>query len=1181
MTGNPRFGDPCFNTKIQIFPVSESARLSAAGTSLHPAEIASCPHPLLELGPFMKSLANTFRFAAISSVFALNAVSVFAQNAALGSIAGVVKDSTGAIVSGASVVVTNSGTGAKRTLTTDSEGHYAATYLQPGRYEVVLGGGSFGIIDEKNVAVTVGAPTTVDATLPAGSVTSTVTVTGDAPLLETDKVEQSQVIDSQLVSNLPVNGRRFDNFVLLTPNVAPDGNSGLLSFRGISGLYNTNLVDGANNNQAFFSEARGRSIGSPYVYPVDAIQEFESSATGYSAELGGAAGGIINAITKSGGNQFHGDAYEYYRTPGFNALDAVAKTNFRTTSNALYLQQPVKTQHQFGVSVGGPIIHDKLFFHFTYDGFRKRNPIVYTSSYNSSTTNVANLIHLCDGGTTPLVDAGVTYVTSIPNITAGQCANAVNFVQSQLGSFARNLTQDIYFPRLDYQLTQKTHLSASFLYENFKQPNGYNSAVTTNNGGISQNGQVNFHERFLVLNAETALTSKSTNVVHAQISRDLETAGTNSGGPANSLTNFESFGETSALPRGAFPDEHRYQFTDIYSRSIGHHNVKAGVDLNIIHEQIANLFGGDGSFSYSNTLVENNFTNFIQDAYGVNPTASSTAGVAGAVRHYNSFSQTVDQLTGVGADDFWGQDIDGFVEDSWKMRPNLLLSLGARYDVQLVPGPDMPNTANPVAFNATSQINPDLKLVQPRIGFSWNPHPGTVVRGGYGIFYGLISNSAYYTERRENGVYQRQYGPINATTANVPYTAAGAYQNNGSYVSYAPVGGVPIYTPPGPAPTNPLTGAGLTPVGLAAVPSGTITIRGLDPSFRNAQSHSADLAVEQVLPLKTTLTVSYVGNRGLRLPIYVDTNVDPTSVRNNLTYNYTANGVTNTFGVPVFTNKLYGTTGTVATGFSDVNSWYHSAVFSIRKPLTNGVEILANYTWAKAIDDGQASGTNGTFNGTDAPLIPFATGHKSGRAAEYAKSDLDQRGRFVGTLLTKTKLPISNRYAAYAANGWELSGTYTAQTGFPITGFVSGTISRLTGGAFGTTGIALTDGGVTNAVFTSGTATRVPDFIATRNSFKGPGIHNLDARVAREFPLPREGMHIEVAAEAFNVVNHRNILAINQNYAAYTAPTAAQILANPNGLGTFTPFAAFGTPTTTSGVLYGERQLQLIGRIFF
>ena len=196
-------------------------------------------------------------------------------------------------------------------------------------------------------------------------------------------------------------------------------------------------------------------------------------------------------------------------------------------------------------SVGGPIIRDKLFFHAVYDGYRRVNPITYLSTYNTNTQSIGQLSALCDGRTSGYLQRGNTiYPSVIPNVTAAQCGAAITFVNSKLlGSYARNSTQDIYLPRVDYQATSKTHLSASFLFEDFKQPNGYNASPTVNNGSITQNGGINFHERFLFANAETALNANSTNVVHFQWSRDLETASTNTGGPALSLTNLFAYGE--------------------------------------------------------------------------------------------------------------------------------------------------------------------------------------------------------------------------------------------------------------------------------------------------------------------------------------------------------------------------------------------------------------------------------------------------------------------------------------------------------------------------------------------------------------------------------------------------------------------------------------------------------------
>jgi len=1153
----------------------------------------------------LRSLLAAVLFASFCTL------SLAAQSVGLGGIAGVVRDSSGAIVPGAAVTLTNSGTGASRTLTTNSEGFYQAQFLQPGIYELVLGGGAFGKVDRKNIPVTVGASVSVDVTLPLASVTTEVTVSSEAPLLDTEKVEQSQVINQNVVSNVPVNSRRFESFVLLTPNVVPDGTSGLISYRGINGTYNQNIVDGGNNNEAFFAEARGRASGAPFVFPVDAISQFESSATGYSAELGGAAGGIINAITKSGTNEWHGDAFEYYRTPGYNALDPYTKYGGRTLQAAgnptaiFSLTQPVKVQHEFGVSVGGPILKDKLFFHFTYDGFRKVNPITYLSQYNLTGPTIANLVHLCDGGTTLLQDGTHIYPSTITGVSLAGCQAGVAALQNQEGSFARAAKQDIFFPRLDYQLNQKTHLSAEFLWQDFKEPDGYNGSTTITSGGVSNNGTANFHERFLIVSAETALSSQSANVVHFQWGRDLETDSTNAGGPYFSLSGIASLGETAALPRGKFPDEHRWQITDIYSHVIGHHSIKGGFDLNFIHEQIANLYQGDGQFSYTNTSTpEFNFANFIQDELGVNPTTG------GAVRHYNGFKQIIDPLTGIGADDFWNQDIDGFVEDAWKVTPNLLVQIGLRYDVQLVPGPNLPNNLNPLATLYTSQINPDLKMFAPRIGFNWNVLPGTVVRGGYGMFYGLIGNSTYYDVRRENGVYQQAYtaGPTGAAPA--PYVACGGatgvvctqagtnynFSASGNGVVYPtanPVGGIPIATPPGPAPVNPVTGAAINiPSTISLAP--VLGFYGLDPKFQNPVSHSVDLTVEQQLPLHSTFTIGYVGNRALRLPVYIDTNVDPTSATTAHTYQYTnpATGTVSNVNQLIYTNKLYTNQTYLLTGFSAIDSWYNSLVATVKTPMTHGVQLLANYTWAKAMDGGQTYGSNATFGGTDAPLNPVFLPGRNGINDEYARSDLDVRGRFVGTIVAKSQFSIPNKYVGYAVNGWLLGGTLTAQTGEPVTATISGSITAINGGQLGTLNSTGYDSGVTNAVYTSGPAARVPDWIAGRNAFKGPGIHNVDARISRSFPFWHE-KSFEVAAEAFNVANHRNILSVNNQLVAYTAPGSTQnngttcpsTAVNAATVGCLGPLsasaAAFGSPASTSGVIYGARQVQLVGRFTF
>ncbi len=241
-----------------------------------------------------------FATAALFLVFAGRPIA--AQTSGNGNINGTVSDQTGATVPNATVVVLNTDTGVSRSLTTNGDGAYQATFLLPGRYEVTASGTGFGKVDRKNLILTVGQILTVDVTLPPASVSTEVIVTSESPLVDTDKTEVAQTIDQSLISNLPVASRNWSAFVLNTPNVTPDGGSGLVSFHGISGLYNQNYVDGSNNNQMLFSEARGRASGAPYVYSIDSIKEFQAQASNYSVEFGQAAGGQVNAITKSGTN---------------------------------------------------------------------------------------------------------------------------------------------------------------------------------------------------------------------------------------------------------------------------------------------------------------------------------------------------------------------------------------------------------------------------------------------------------------------------------------------------------------------------------------------------------------------------------------------------------------------------------------------------------------------------------------------------------------------------------------------------------------------------------------------------------------------------------------------------------------------------------------------------------------
>ncbi len=304
--------------------------------------------------------------------------SAFAQNSGAGTITGTLTDPAGSVVPGAAVAVRNANTGATVSLVSNGAGIYVAPFLPPGMYEITASKAGFGKIARTNLTLQVGQTMTIDIALPLQTTTDTVTVSSEASVVDTQKTDMSQVVSATQQENLPLAGRRWESFALMTPNVTNDGGSGLVSYRGISGLYNQSAVDGANNSQAFFSETKGRTT-IPYIYSMDSIQEFAVTSSNYSAELGQAAGGVVNAVTKSGTNALHGDLFYYLRYPSLNAFDSFTKAQ-AARQGVTNISQPVHQQQQFGGSFGGPIIKDKLFFFGTYDGSRKIDPISFTST---------------------------------------------------------------------------------------------------------------------------------------------------------------------------------------------------------------------------------------------------------------------------------------------------------------------------------------------------------------------------------------------------------------------------------------------------------------------------------------------------------------------------------------------------------------------------------------------------------------------------------------------------------------------------------------------------------------------------------------------------------------------------------------------------------------------------------
>jgi hypothetical protein len=414
------------------------------------------------------------------------------------------------------------------------------------------------------------------------------------------------------------------------------------------------------------------------------------------------------------------------------------------------------------------------------------------------------------------------------------------------------------------------------------------------------------------------------------------------------------------------------------------------------------------------------------------------------------------------------------------------------------------------------------------------------MRAGYGMFYGKTTNSTFYVTRVENGVYQQGFNCNPNTCPSLTFPNL-------------------IFTPPGPPLTSPFAGA-LTPkVTTFAPPAATQAARGLSTDFVNPLVHEGEAAVERELPFGMSASISYVFSRGLHLPMFVDANLATPTTTKSYDILGAGNATTSTFTTPYYTSRIDTGTGQIYTGYSDVNSWYNSMVITVKRQMRHGFEYTVNYTLSKTTDGGEVIGSNGTFSGSDVPVNP------QNRKAEYALSDLDQRHRFSASGVWMPSLKLQNRVAGHIANGWILSTIITVNSGFPVTPFVSGTPSPLDGG--------LTGGESSNASATAGRAAWLP-----RNAFTGPGYHNVDFRLGRQFAIT-EKLKLSLIGEAFNLFNHTNIVSVNTTAFTYSAAGSGACAGHANAC--LVPSSLFMTPTATSSLLGGSRQLQISGKLTF
>lgn len=1086
-------------------------------------------------------------------VLALSAVAL-AQSTTTGAIGGVVTNPNKEVVAGASVAVKNIGTNKEDAATTDDTGRFKVSNLQPGVYSVTVNSSGFSPMTVDAVTVEIGRETNIEVALSVGPVTGTVDVTAEAPVINTTQQDFSTNLNQTSINELPVNGRRWSNFAILTPAATPDGNFGLISFRGISGLLNNSTVDGGDNNQGFFSEERGRTR-SAYSISQAAIREFQVNTSNFAAEYGRSAGGVINAVTKSGTNEFHGSAFLYNRNNKWGARNPNSfinrLVNGVSTREAL---KPEDNRYQFGGTLGGPIARDKVFFFFSYDEQKRDFPGIA----QFATPGYLNTANVCTSAAAPGC-SNTLFLASLKHpsraLTDAQINSTRDFLNSLTGETPRRGDQRLFLPKIDWHLNSNHQFTATYNRLRWASPAGVQTGATVNR---SRSG---FGDDFveidsLNLRLTSTLSPSILNEFRFQWADELNSAfaqpplpgeptTANGFSPQITLTNGLTSGKANFLDRVALPDERRFQFADSLTYNTGNHTFKFGTDINHVRDIDENLFTGAGAYTYGN------INDFIIDYLNFSGSgALRTAGIpCSSSTRTAGKCYTANYQQGFGPPRFQLETIDWafFAQDDWRVTPRLTLNLGLRWDYEKFPEPFLVNPALPQTGNRPS----DKNNFGPRIGFAVDASGDgkTSVRGGYGIYYGRINGTIIINSLINTGLSTGQ-----AVSSVAPACPATPTPGTPANTACPTAASVPLGNPVAPIFPNILTTA----------PPGTAAVNFFREGFQNPLIHQGDVILEREIARNTVISASYLFSFGNHLTTFVDTNLNPPNRQGRVNI---VDGpfAGQTWVFPYYSgNRPNRDFGNILEIRDSVSTKYHALVLQANRRLTNGLQFQSSYTLSRAQDNG-GSQSSATFTpGFSALFDPFDASGDDGL------SPFDRRHKFVASVVYNTDFKSLTGASAHILNGWTIAPIVNMFSGFRYTAVTnsftppsSGVNNVATGSTFGPpqagSGINGSNGSLRFG-------------LTPNNAFHAPSVKYVDLRLSRRFTI-KENAKVEFLAEGFNIFNRTQVTGVNNRIYSLSA-------SNGNVIATFDP--AFGTPSDLSnGFFFRERQIQLAVRFEF